>query len=107
MKKISRFKFDNSTPPCYLFTMNKQQFEQLTEASQKLFVDLANDACNWSGTPLWGGNVGGSKADNGNLTDLKKHGLVSTFESDRLEWVSFEPAAVALAKELNLNLGII
>lgn len=62
---------------------------ELTEASKALFLAYAKDAANWSGTPLVGGNVGGSKQDAGNLTDLKKKGLLTTFKSDGLEWVSF------------------
>lgn len=62
---------------------------ELTEASKALFLAYAKDAGNWGGTPLVGGNVGGRKQDAGNLTDLKKKGLLSTFESDGLEWVSF------------------
>lgn len=40
-----------------------------------------------------GGNVGGSREDNGNLTDLKKHGLLSTFE-----FVSFTDKGRATAE---------
>lgn len=71
---------------------------ELTEASKKLFLAYAKDAGNWSGTPLVGGNVGGSKQDAGNLTDLKKKGLLSTFESEGLEWVQFSDLGIEYAK---------
>lgn len=79
---------------------------ELTEASKKLFIDYAADACNWGGTPLVGGNVGGSKEDRGNLTDLKKKGLLSTFKSDNLDWVSFTEKGIAYAKELGINISL-
>jgi hypothetical protein len=78
----------------------------LTEASQKLFIAYAEDACNWSGTPLVGGNVGGTKEDQGNLTDLKKKGLLSTFKSDGLEWVSFTDQGIAYAKQLGITINL-
>jgi hypothetical protein len=77
----------------------------LTEDSKKLFVALVEDAGNWGGTPMWGGNVGGSKADNGNLTDLKVKGLVRTFDSDDLEWVQFTDAGRAFAASLGLTIS--
>lgn len=79
----------------------KQNIE-LTEASKALFVAYANDAGNWSGNPLVGGNVGGSKQDAGNLTDLKKKGLVTTHRDEGLEWLTFTP----LGKEFASSMGI-
>lgn len=75
----------------------------LTPASQALFLAYAKDAANWSGTPLVGGNVGFSKQDCGNLTDLKKHGLLDTFESDGESWVRFTNAGVELAVFLGVK----
>lgn len=69
----------------------------LTEKSLALFLAYAKDSGNWSGTPLVGGNVGGSKEDRGNLTDLKKAGLVTTFISDKLAWLEFTDAGKAFA----------
>lgn len=74
----------------------------LTPDSHALFLAYAADAGNWSGTPLVGGNVGGSKADAGNLTDLKVKGLLTTFEEKErgravCQWVEFTPAGVAYA----------
>jgi len=75
----------------------------LTDSSLTLFTALVKDAGNWSGTPLWGGNVGGSAADNGNLTDLKIKGLVTTFEDEGLDYVEFTPLAKEYAAELGLS----
>ena len=61
----------------------------MTKDSLKLFLAYRKDAPNWGGTPLVGGNVGGEPADKGNLTHLKKLGLVTTFESDGDTWLDF------------------
>ena len=76
----------------------------LTEASKALFLAYAEDAGNWSGTPCVGGNVGGSKADAGNLTDLKKKGLVTTYRDEGCEWVVFTPVGVEFAKANGIEL---
>ena len=78
--------------------------EGLTPDSLALFTEFALDACNWSGTPLVGGNVWMDQARNGNLTDLKKNGLVRTFTVDGPAiWLEFTPHGVAYAKFLGLN----
>lgn len=76
----------------------------ITERSKELFADYARDAGNWSGNPLVGGNVGGSKEDRGNLTQLKQAGLLATFESDGHKWISFTDAGRAFAAELGIAL---
>lgn len=70
---------------------------KITEASKKLFLAFAKDACNWSGISLVGGNVGGSKEDCGNLIQLKIAGLVRTFEDDGV-WVEFTDKGREFAK---------
>jgi hypothetical protein len=69
----------------------------ITEQSKALFLEYAGDAGNWNGTPLVGGNVGGTKEDRGNLTQLKRAGLLTTFESDGEMWVQFTPAGKEFA----------
>ena len=76
----------------------------LTDASKALFVAYANDAGNWNGTPMVGGNVGGSKEDRGNLTDLKRKGLLTTFRDEGLDWVSFTDAGLDYAKSIGIEL---
>jgi len=61
----------------------------LTQNCKDLFLAYAEDAGNWNGMPLVGGNVGGSKADAGALVHLKKQGLLTTSVSDGLSWISF------------------
>jgi len=75
----------------------------ITDRSLALFLDYARDAGNWSGNPLVGGNVGGTKEDRGNLTQLKRAGLIKTFRSDGHDWIEFTPAGIALAKEHGVN----
>ena len=81
----------------------------LTPGTTRLFTDLVEDAGNWSGTPLFGGNVGDAPADKGHLTDLKKHGLLVTFDDKNPttgrpdSWVYFTEAGKKHATELGLN----
>ena len=75
----------------------------ITEASMAIFLAYAKDAKNWNGTPLVGGNVGGSKEERGNLTQLKVAGLIETFRDDGL-WISFTPAGKALAAENGITI---
>lgn len=63
-----------------------------TPKSLKLFRLYAQDAGNWGGTPMVGGNVGGNAAaQRGNLTNLKKAGLIQTWtdEGDGCSFLSF------------------
>jgi hypothetical protein len=81
-----------------------RDMKTLTPDSLALFLAYARDAGNWSGTPMVGGNVGGSKADAGNLTDLKKAGLLTTFVDDGNKWIKFTAAGIALAAEHNIEI---
>ena len=75
----------------------------ITEQSKKVFLAYAEDAANWSGTPLVGGNVGGTREERGNLTQLKRAGLITTFESEGT-WVRFTDAGKAFARENGIEL---
>jgi len=77
--------------------------EGLTTDSLALFIEFAEDACNYSGTPEVGGNVHMNAARRGNLTDLKKHGLVRTFVDGNLAWIEFTARGHAYAKFLGLD----
>jgi hypothetical protein len=74
----------------------------ITYTSYEVFMAYARDAGNWSGMPLVGGNVGGSKAERGNLTQLKKAGLIKTEIDDGLSWVVFTPEGKAFAAEMGV-----
>lgn len=77
----------------------------ITDRSLALFLEYARDAPNWSGCPLVGGNVGGSKEDRGNLTQLKRAGLIRTTEHERgMAYVEFTAAGKALAAEHGVQL---
>ena len=73
----------------------------LTGASKNLFVLLAEDAGNWSGTPM----LDISTAERGNLTQLKKAGLLTTFRSDGLDFVDFTDAGLAFASTLGIEIS--
>ena len=77
----------------------------ITEQSKKLFLAYASDAGNWNGSPLVGGNVGGSKEDRGNLTQLKRAKLITTFSDEGCLWIVFTAAGKAFAAENNVDLS--
>jgi hypothetical protein len=83
--------------------MNATATPTLTPASHALFIAYAMDAGNWGGTPLVGGNVGGSKADAGNLTDLKQKGLLETFDDAGDAFVLFTDAGKEYAAAHGVN----
>lgn len=77
---------------------------KITQDSLTVFLAYARDAGNWSGTPLVGGNVGGSKEERGNLTQLKQAGLITTFNDGRDTWVDFTTQGRSLASQHGVNL---
>lgn len=74
----------------------------LTEQSLALFLAYAKDAGNWSGTPPVDGNVAGTAEGRGNLTQMKRRGLITTFRYDGGAWVDFTPDGRALAAAHNI-----
>lgn len=75
----------------------------ITEASLELLLELAEDAGNWSGMPpAWV-----TKAQRGNLTQLKKAGLLETTEPDERgdAFVIFTAAGKALAGEHGVDVS--
>jgi hypothetical protein len=87
---------DFNTPVTQPASMN------LTKRSIDLFVAYAEDAGNWNGMPLLGGNVSFTAEDRGNLTQLKKAGLLTTDRSDGCDWIIFTD----MGKEYAAALGI-
>ena len=75
----------------------------LTPTSEKLFKDLAEDAGNWSGTPLLDGNVRTDNHLKGNVTNLKKLGLIKTDYDEGCTWVYFTEAGKAAAEEFGIS----
>ena len=76
----------------------------LSPETLALFIVLVEDAGNWSGQPMigQGANVATTKETRGNITDLKRKGLVTTYKDRGDTFVAFTPAA----KELAVSLGL-
>ena len=77
---------------------------KITDESLRVFLAYAKDACNWGGAPLVGGNVGGDKAERGNLTQLKRAGLIETSIDCGDVFIFFTAAGEALAAEHYITL---
>ena len=73
---------------------------EITEASLSLFISLANDAENWSGEPL----IDITKEQRGNLSDLKKKGLLTTFRDEGCDWAIFTDEGKSLAAEHGIQI---
>jgi hypothetical protein len=73
------------------------QPHNLSSGAFDLFMTYARDAGNWSGTPLVGGNINQDKVKNGYLTDLKKKGLLTTFDDGGCAFIDFTEEGQALA----------
>jgi hypothetical protein len=78
--------------------MNNTDF---TAASAKLFRDIVTDLPNWTGVTPCFNHI--TSALRGNLTDLKKRGLVTTFRSDGDEWIELTAAGEKHAHALGLG----
>ncbi len=108
----ARIKYDVRTDKYEATETNATLVPEITEGSKQLFIELAEDAGNWSGSPLFGANVGGDDVSRGHLTHLKKLGLVTTYvdEDDpsgsrfrRDAWVIFTDLGVRYAEELGID----
>ena len=76
----------------------------LTEKSLAFFTKCAKEAPNFGGNP-WVCEVISSAADKGNLTDIKKVGLIRTVNNGDGEYLVFTPEGRNLAQSLNIELG--
>lgn len=74
---------------------------KITDTSLALFLDLANDAGNWSGTPL----ADVTKEERGNLTQLKRAGLLVTYVDNGDPFAVFTQAGVKFAAEHDIDLS--
>lgn len=84
--------------------LTKSLTGKITAKSLALFLEYAEDADNWNGTPLVGGNVGGTKEERGNLTQLKRAGLIETFREYGVTWLDFTVLGKALAREHGIKI---
>ncbi|HIF23204.1 MAG TPA: hypothetical protein EYQ27_15200 [Gemmatimonadetes bacterium] len=85
----------------------------LSTGALDLFILMANDAMNWSGTPLLGGNFDLDEQGKGYLTKLKKAGLVWADKqhdpgcvTHGFVYINFTEAGQALATSHGIDLGI-
>jgi hypothetical protein len=76
----------------------------ITEKSLKVFLAYAKDAGNWGGNPWIGGNVGGTKEERGNITQLKQAGLIKTQQDGRNSYIIFTAAGKTLAAEHGISI---
>lgn len=76
----------------------------LTPKSLELFLWYAKDASNWSGLPYIGGNREFTKADRGNLTQMKRAGLLSTRKDEFGEYITFSESGRELAKQHGIEI---
>jgi DNA-binding MarR family transcriptional regulator len=77
---------------------------KLTKDSKDLFIQYANSARNWGGAPLWDEQGIASKSDLGNLTDLKKKGLLNTQDDEDDIFIHFTDKGKAYAIELGISI---
>lgn len=82
----------------------KQTKPKITDESLRIFEMYAKDAVNWNGIPLVGGNVGGSKEERGNLTQLKRAGLITTQIEGPDTWIDFTDTGRRYAASLGINI---
>jgi len=83
--------------------MRRGRNPDITAESLRVFLMYAKDAINWSGTPLVGGNVGGSKEERGNLTQLKRAGLITTQVDAGDTWIYFTDMGKELARKYGID----
>ena len=82
----------------------------LTGESLRVFMAYAEDAGNWGGMPLVGGNVGGTREERGNLTDLKRKGLITTHvekngggDGSDIVWITFTDEGRKFAEDSGVS----
>lgn len=74
------------------YRTNKMKTIKLTVASLNLLKSLVNDACNWSGTPM----INITKEERGNLTALKRAGLLKTSIDEGIQYANFTAGHFAI-----------
>lgn len=74
----------------------------ITDRSLEVFASYAEDAINWDGEPL----LSGDAAERGNLTQLKKAGLIDTFKDGGCTWIHFTDDGRALAESMGIDIGV-
>lgn len=74
--------------------------DSLTPESRRLFLDLVKDSFEWSGVPL----LDITREQRGNLTDLKRCGLIKTETDEGHTWCYFTTLGREAARLLGYEL---
>ena len=90
-------------PPCPAVKKTESRGVKLTDTSLKLFIELAEDAKNWHSVIPTDGNVKITKKLRGNLTNLKRAGLITVKRVDGSSWLLFTPKGEEYADELGID----
>ena len=80
-------------------TKNTNKGDNMDDKTTARFLEYADDAANWNGEPLVGGNVGGDMHDCGYLLNMKKRGLLVTFHDDGCRWIQFTQKGRDMARD--------
>lgn len=83
--------------------IQNNKWSSISEGARNLFTEYWKDRGNWNGTPCVGGNVEHTKIENGYLTVLKKHSLLTTFVDERIVWIEFTQSGADYAASLGLR----
>jgi hypothetical protein len=74
--------------------------DNLSPASASLLYDLIKDAPNWNGQPL----IDITKEQRGNLSDLKRRGILNTFTDEGCQFAIFTATGIAIAAAVNVKI---
>lgn len=90
-------------PQCPATKKTQRNGVRLTDTSLKLFIELAEDARNWHSVIPTDGNVKITKKLRGNLTNLKRAGLITVKRENGSSWLLFTPKGEEYADELGID----
>lgn len=90
-------------PPCPATEEAQYDGVKLTNTSLRLFVELAEDAKNWHNVIPTDGNIKITKKLRGNVTNLKRAGLIVVREDRGSSWMLFTPKGEEYADQLGID----
>lgn len=90
-------------PPCPAIRETRYEGVRLTDASLRLFIELAEDARNWHNVIPTDGNITITKKLRGNITNLKRAGLIVMREERGSSWLLFTPKGEEYADQLGID----
>jgi hypothetical protein len=77
--------------------------KDLSEKCLSLFIAYAQDAGNWDGLPVIGGNINSTLENNGYLGDLVKKGYIETEWFESGQFIRFTNKGKELAEENGIS----